>query len=367
MVSTSQFFVLLGWFVGYLLGFSPKESSQPIKYLNSQTINHPIAKVETRLIPSEEGESDDTLFQHLSADDMPVFYTQNIQTSVCFDNKCRLLAITLYWNPSGRYLGFVLPENEYLSKKDHDPFTEKEYEKLNGLLADPNLPLGTIAYNELVLASQPSLQGLDGVSGATSKDMLSYVIEGAAFTTHKIYSILYGPSQAAVENWTLENLSAEFIHEVISSTTIQDVYWGLEVLKGKLGLYPELAPEILEMVSSEDYSTSEKALSVFLPKDLNHFGIQSKLVQIFPKVDVGRKKSILDLFKGEENRLDPPTLDFFNSEISDMEIPLIVQVIDIYKSKGIRDPKSKEAIGNLASSGNSYLSEKAKAYLIWAN
>lgn len=356
---------LLSFVGSYLHGITFEVESDPIRYLNHQTINRPISKIEFRLISSEEGMPDDTLYQHLSAEGMPVFYSRNIRTSVCFDNKCRLLKITLYWNPSGRYLGFVLPENEYLSKKDHDPFSESEYEKLNQLLADPNLPLGTISYNELVLASKPSIQGVDGVSGATSKDMLAYVIEGAAYTTHKMYAIIYGPSQLAVKEWTLEKLSEEFIQEVISSSTIWDIFWGLEILKGKLEIYPGLTPEILEIISSNDFSLSEKALSVFVSEDLNDSHTQSEIIEAFALLDVGRKKSVLELLKGEAVLL-PHTVEFLNTELPKMEIPLIVLVIDIYKANGIKDQKSQLAIGSLTSSDNSYISKKAKDFIKWA-
>lgn len=338
----------------------------PIKYVNIQTINRPVTEIESRLIPSEDDMPDDTLYQHLSSGGIPVYYTQNIKTSVCFDNKCRLLTITLFWNPSGRYLGFGLPEKEFLSKKDHDPFTALEYERLNRLLGDPNLPLGTISYNELVLASQPEMKGLDGISGATSKDMLSYVIEGAAYTTHKLYSILYGPTQSAVKEWTLEKISERFIHEVILSPVPEDVFWGLEILKGKLQKYPSLTPEILKMIYSKDYSLSEKALSTFVSVDMKDSQIQSKIIEVFPFLDVGRKKTVLELFKGE-SKLNPQTVEFFNAELLKMEIPLMILVMEIYRERGVKDPNTQEKIGILALSENQYLSQKAKDYLAWAN
>lgn len=370
MLKFVPFLFLTGILLGLLIEErKAKAIAEPIKYLNDQTINIPIAKTESRLIPNaEEGMPDDTLFQHLSSEGMPVLYSQYVQTGVCFDNKCRLLVITLLWNPSGRYLGFVLPENEFLSKKDHDPFTTSEYEKLNALLADPNLPLGRISYNELVLASKPVVQGwdVDGVSGATSKDLLAYVIEGAAYTTHKLYAILYGPTQKEVKEWTLEKLNEEFIQKYLSSPTPSDILWGLEVLQGQLQKYPNLTDQLFDMILSENFSFSEKALAVFVSKDLNNPETQNKIIKVFPKLDFGRKRTILDLLKGDIVLLSQ-TINYLNSEVPKMEIPLIVQVIEIYKSKGVKDSETQKAIRNLTSSSNSYLSIKAKDYLNWAN
>ena len=60
----------------------------PIRYMNGQTINRPVAKIETRLIPSEEGTPDDTLYQHLSAEGIPVFYYLRKNALFLFDPGC---------------------------------------------------------------------------------------------------------------------------------------------------------------------------------------------------------------------------------------------------------------------------------------
>ena len=65
----------------------------------------------------------------------------------------------IYWNITGRYLGFELPVGEFLSKSEHKPFSEEEYERLNDLLADPSLPFGEISFNSLMDASKSESGG----------------------------------------------------------------------------------------------------------------------------------------------------------------------------------------------------------------
>jgi hypothetical protein len=55
----------------------------------------------------------------------PLHYFIELQTGICFDNKCRPLDIVIYWNITGRYLGFELLDGEFLSKYDHTPFTKR--------------------------------------------------------------------------------------------------------------------------------------------------------------------------------------------------------------------------------------------------
>src|SRR3546814_5039171 len=61
----------------------------------------------------------------------PVAYYRKINTDVCFDGKCRMLKVSLYWNVTGRFLGIELPPGEFLSKSDHEPFTLSEYYRMN--------------------------------------------------------------------------------------------------------------------------------------------------------------------------------------------------------------------------------------------
>ena len=126
----------------------------------------------------------DSLFLFRTSDNIPLKYFRNIHTGVCFDNKCRELDIIIYWNITGRYLGFELPEGEYLSKHEHEPFTEHEYKRLNELLTDYSLPLGGISFEKLLKVSESETGLVDGISGATPTEVANIVVKGAAYTTY---------------------------------------------------------------------------------------------------------------------------------------------------------------------------------------
>src|SRR5690606_20261779 len=68
----------------------------------------------------------DTLFQAVTATGEPLVYYRHLIREVCFDGQCRLLNVLLYWDITGRYLGFELPAGEFLSKTEHEPFTTRE-------------------------------------------------------------------------------------------------------------------------------------------------------------------------------------------------------------------------------------------------
>jgi hypothetical protein len=335
---------------------------EEIKYMNEKTINLPVAGLSKKVINLEEDASVDTLYQYLSESGFPVYYARNIRTSVCFDNQCRLLDIKLFWNPTGRYLGFELPKEEYLSKHDHDPFTEEEYIRLNELLSDPDLPLGNFAYNEIMMASEVPKEEIDGISGATSKDLLEYVVEGAAYTTHKLYKIIYGETRELIADWTKSCSDEEFIGLIINSRNYRDKIWGLELVKGRLWMYPEIKRLIWELAGSDDYSLSEKAVNTLSPRDLEDEKSQLELMAYFSKFDYGRRNWLIQLLKNTRT-VFPSTVRLLNGQLLAMEIPLVVEILEIYKKKGIRDEETLKAVTELSASENQYLATKASAYL----
>ena len=312
----------------------------------------------------------DTLYGHLSVQGDPVFFSRNVVTSVCFDGKCRLLDVIVYWNPTGRYLGFEMPEKEYLSKHDHEPFTEEEYLRLNALLADPFLPLGGYSYNEIVMQgandeiseSQYDDEEIDGVSSATSKFILDYVVEGAAYTTYKLWHLIYGPTSEVIKQWTVGEFDADYIELLLASENLSDVLWTLEQLEGKLDQYPTLGPLIFECIKSSEFSLSEKAIQTISPQNLSSEVFQSNLIDLFSQLDIGRKKWILDLFK-EAPIVYPETIAFFNNVILDQEVPLIVNILEVFQKQEIYNASSLEKVRLLNDSDNYYLAQKAKQFL----
>ena len=333
-----------------------------IVYLNQKTIDLPVKQVNLRVVDFESEISMDTLYQYLSVEGFPLHYSRNIRTNVCFDDKCRLLDIVVYWNLTGRYLGFELPEEEYLSKTDHDPFTKEEYVRLNDLLLNPTSPLGQYSYKELILESSSNGEEVDGVSGATSKEVLEFVVEGAAYTTHKLYEVIYGPTKTEIVNWTKERFTFKFLEAVLQSENYSDKIWVLENIRGELERFPELKDQLITFIREEDFTLSEKAINVLVPADLLDSRLQIELAEIAVATDVGKRKWILELFL-DAGEINPEILPLFNSHVPNLEIPAIVKLLEIYTTHQVDTDETLTMVRELSESKNAYLANKAKAFL----
>lgn len=333
-----------------------------IKYKNEPTLDFPVDRIIDKEIYDDVEKRNVTLYQYLSKDGFPVYYSRNVHTGVCYDGQCRLLDITLYWNPSGRYLGFELPENEFLSKDDHVPFTEEEYIRLNNLLSDPDLPLGDFTYNQIAAKSKASLYKIDGVSGATSKDVLEYVIKGSAYTTYRIYELVYGHTQSEVEAWTNDVMSDDYLEDILNESPYQDKLWAIGLVQGRLSEFPKSKKMVLELMSSEDYSLAEKCMNSLIPGDLTDEDFQNKLIKKFQSFDFGMKSRTIDLLKNTP-QISPEVIAKLNKGLMEWEVPITSRILDMYREKQISDSNTIATVQSIAESENGYLARKAEAYL----
>lgn len=335
--------------------------SGKIAYFQSATL---IEEADTVVgFPSMTDGISDTLFQVRAASGLPIAYYKKIYTGVCFDNECRMLDIVLYWNITGRYLGFELPEGEFLSKFDHEPFTEGEYERLHSLLADLLSPLGMYAYNEL--APKPPVEEeaeVDGITSATSKDILEYVVEGAAFTTYTLRSLVYGQIQDEVENLTRAELSEEMALKILESPDVTDKIWVLSEVPNNLSLSPKLRNAIFNYINNENYSLAERAIHAIDGDELESDTLQMLLLEKFYETDYGLKKLILDKLK-EAPQLDDQVKVNLADNLKKWEGALLSNVLDLYIAQKVFDIETCRLVSELLQNDNRYISQKAFNFL----
>lgn len=235
----------------------------------------------------------DTLYQVRSEAGYPVSYHRKIRTSVCFDNKCRLLNIIVHWNITGRYLGFELPPDEFLSKAEHTAFNLQEYERLHQLLAEPNSPLGSFSYNELVPSKPEMDTGIDAVSSPTARNLVEFVVEGAAYTTYKLWHIVYGVTRDEVSRLTADVLTPALLIKILESPQVSDKIWALNQRHRLQVTTPQIQEIILTLTGSEEFSLAEGAVEAIAPKDLEDADFQIRLLEKLDDANYSLKKRMI--------------------------------------------------------------------------
>lgn len=334
------------------------QGTEEISYFQSPTILLKPDNIKAHYIDFKDTIPSDTLFQIRSKEGYPISYFRKIKTGLCFDKKCRLLDIVLYWNITGRYLGFELPEDEFLSKSDHEPFVMKEYQRLSEILADTRSPLANFTYNQLILKPDPEDIEVDGISSATSPAVLAHVVEGAVYTTYMLWHLIYGPTQQGVVNLTTKALSPGLLVKILESPVQSDKMWALNHINGYIKLTPELRDKIIQSINNDNYSLAERAINSINPVELQSDSLQLLLLDRFHETDYSIKKLLIDKLKEAPDLNKQVKINLANN-LMDLNVEILSRVLEVFKQHKVSDMETYHKIAKLLQNENSFISNKA--------
>lgn len=339
---------------------STVDASDKIRYFQSPTVKLEQDKIMFHLVDFQEDLGIDTLFQLQSKEGFPTAYYRHIQSNVCFDGKCRMLVVTLYWNITGRYLGFELPKGEFLSKTDHEPFVPQEYERLHTLLADSLSPLGTIAYEALVPKASSDSQKVDAISSPTAPDVLEYIIKGAAYTTYKLWHFVYGITQSEIQQKTLSILTPSLLLQILDSPDLGDRIWALNHATPYFNENPLLTSKVLSLIHEDAYNLSETAIRV-LP--LTDETVQTGLTEVFLKSNYAIQKLIINKLRRMQS-LTPSTAYALASSLSSLSGELVNNVLALFQKNQVEEVEIETMVAKLLHHKNSFIADKAYQFLV---
>jgi hypothetical protein len=358
--------IVVGSLIGVIILSSFLQNEEKIKYTQTATItdNHSGIPIDTSVFLDTL--FSDSLFLLRTGENIPIHYFRRIHTGVCFDNKCRELDIVVYWNITGRYLGFELPEGEFLSKTEHKPFSDDEYERLNELLADSSLPLGGISFNTLINASKSESGLVDGVSGATSAEVEKIVVKGAAYTTYTLWNIVYGPTRDLVIRHTENQLSPDLIVLILNSLDKSDRVWALNRIDQTMELIPELSSALLNIITGKEFFLTYSAINAIESVHLESESFQSEFFSKFGEVNHSIKKMIIEKLM-EAPYLSLDVVQSCGSLLEELNGQQLGDFLRLYSKHSIDDLETIRTVAKILQNENKYISQKAYEFLMGVN
>ncbi len=339
---------------------------EKLKYSQSPTVAGDNNQDQTYVIVHIDTLSGDSLYLVKTKESIPLHYFKNITTEVCFDNECRLLNITVYWNITGRYLGFELPDGEFLSKHDHEPFSSNEYERLNDLLADPTLPLGEISFAKLIETPETQADSVDGVSGATTEDVTKIVVKGAAYTTYTLWNIVHGPTRDLVAGLTEKQLSPDLIDLILKSPDIDDRVWALDRISQITALNPKLTSTLLDIISGDDFFLTYSAINAIKASHLNSDTLQFALFSIYKEADHSIKRMIVAKLM-EAPYLSAELTSTSRNLLGKLNGKQLGDILKLYTMHSIDDLETYKSVAEILKNENWFISRQAFKFLKESN
>ena len=305
----------------------------------------------------------DSLFLYKTNGGLPDQYFQQYDTGVCFDNKCRPLSISIYWSVTGRYLGFELPKEEFLSKTDHEPFVREEYEFLHSLLANPDLPFADMEYHELMDQPSDAVESVDAVSGATSAMVSDIVVKGAVYTTYKLWNIVYGPTKDFITEHTESILTPQLIEKILTGSNQEDKVWVLERFPENIEMTSSLIDTIESLIVHSDFHLAYTAAHAIKASQLNSEATQNMLLEAYSKSNDPSVKSLIINKLGQAPFLSTEVKNASRSYIEKLSGQELVDLLKLLEKHNVKDNQTIQVVEKLLSNENMFIVRQAQKFL----
>ncbi|MCF6333935.1 MAG: hypothetical protein L3J11_11690 [Draconibacterium sp.] len=344
-----------------ILFFSFQTEKEKIIRIGEPAVKGEINKIIPHFINFRDTIQEDTLREYLGENGLPLKYSRKIVTGVCIDGKCRLVNVELFWNITGRYLGYELPVGEFLSKTEHVKFKSTEYDRLHHLLANPNSALASYSLKELVPEKDSTKTKVDAVSSATIAAVLDYIVEGAVYTTYTLWHIVYGQTKREIENITSEKLTSELVLELLNSNKLEDRIWALNHISVKMKISTALQDKLIEIISGNDIYLAERSLNSIKPELLTS-EVQKQLSDIFDKTSFLQKRLILQKLK-EAPHLQAQIATIFSGKLSKLNGTLTKSTLELFQIHHINNEETILEIEKLLSNKNRFIAKQAFRFL----
>ncbi len=232
--------------------------------LKGKLVVHPIEN-------SIDSLSDPEFLELVDENGLPIWFARYFFKDICVTGICNMAKFWIFWDGTGKYLGFRLNNNEPLTKNNHIDFLPQDYVRLDEILKDTESILQDFNYenlaveSEIEVAEESSIYTVDAFTSATPPGLSEYVVEDAVFTCYTLWHTVYGETQKKIQTLLTERMDPGYIEKLLRGNKDQQMF-ALEQIAVNLKLIAEFEEVLFQLITSNDLALSKKTVSLF-PSD----------------------------------------------------------------------------------------------------
>lgn len=232
--------------------------------LKGKLVVHPIEN-------SIDSLSDPEFLELVDENGLPIWFARYFFKDICVTGICNMAKFWIFWDGTGKYLGFRLNNNEPLTKNNHIDFLPQDYVRLDEILKDTESILQDFNYenlgveSEIEIAEERSISKVDAFTSATPPALSEYVVEDAVFTCYTLWHTVYGETHKKIQTLLTESADSNYIEKLLRGNEDQQMF-ALEQIAVNLKLIAEFEEVLFQLITSNDLALSKKTVSLF-PSD----------------------------------------------------------------------------------------------------
>ena len=216
-------------------------------------------------------------------------YKVFVFTSICEVEQCYSVELNFYTDVIGNFISYDTLKGKELTKLDHIPFTNEDYQRLQHILSDHNSVLSGYKKEELVENTRES--EIEGFTGATALEIKRNVIEGAVYSCHTLWHIAHGPLVDSLKTRTAAMFDHELVQKLVAQDNQQINYFLLNYFNEQQ--FQQYLPEILRTIEIGAGYYAKNALEKMPSSVLNSSPAQEFFAENFEQLDYFTQVALL--------------------------------------------------------------------------
>lgn len=323
---------MIGRLFGLILFTSLDAGDRPL-FFEMKLSDHPI--FETREVGevSEENFVEPLVLEMKIENGNPRFYESSIRTTVCDDEICEIMSIRLFWDLAGSYIGYDTLAGHPLTKFDHEPFTQLDYQRLHELLQNEGSILKFKEKEELIDKKEVRASDvIDGTTGATAKEIKEEVVEGALYSSYTLWHLAYNGSiknqiQSQTKLHMNEVMKSEFFH------SNRPGYQLMAVQNMNPEDYNSFQTEWLDVLKNGIPLVRKQLINQIPDSVWNQWEIQESICTMIPDFDVNSRTLLLNKLLVSD-KVYPQSLEMISREIDKLNKKQLIDYLNLLEDRG---------------------------------
>ena len=288
-------------------------------------------------------------------------YSLTLKTGICYDNVCKPIHVNVHWDMLGRFLRLECPKYAPLTKKEHEPFTARDYARLDEILRDRLSILKRIDPSFFYDVNKKENQ-IHAITFATPISLQNAVVKGAAHTSWALWHWVNGEVVDKLLDLTRLSCDTVFLHHCLSSPDDREmVKFALEfILKNdpKNAEFHDAAFNILKKAGRKNCQLALEYLKDSMPdKDR----LNQQLVKLM-SVNGGSERLISNYITAQP-QLSTAILERLAGKLSRLSYHDFHAVFKLLESRQGDSAAIKSKISELLQSDDPYRVKYARDYL----
>lgn len=254
-------------------------------------------------------------------------YRSHIRSPVCEDRLCYEAELDFEWDIIGRFTGFQVDEKKPLSKLDHIPFDEADYNKLRNILLTESPSFIHLRRSELVAPLEmEGDEAVDAMSGATVQSVKKDMVAGAIYTCYTLWHIANGGIRFNIQEYSREQLDSPLVKKLLDQEESAVSYFVVEHLDSSL--FEPFLQKLLPLAGAYDAFFLERMIKRMPDRLLAKTTVQQFLREQFHRLQPDTREHVISKWRTIKS-LQVETLLFLTEQFEIQDSDFNHQIIQL--------------------------------------